>query len=91
MAQSSGRGWKVIRDLLLAMVNATLILVAICLFLAWRVSAAVGDVTERFAENLELATPLADEVQAMTQELKDLRSDLDKLSQSGSDLSSELA
>jgi septal ring factor EnvC (AmiA/AmiB activator) len=71
---------KIIKDLALALVNATLVLIAICLFLAWRLGATVDGMTATFAENLELLAPLRAEVAAMTDEITGLRGDIAALS-----------
>ena len=63
-------------NLVLALLNATLILVALCLWLAWRVTAQVDAITDDFAENLIEITPLRDEVQELRSEVAGLRSDL---------------
>ena len=70
---------KVIKDLLLAMLNATLILVALCLFLAWQVSNSAGQVAERFAGAIVQISPLKDEAVAIRSEVVGLREDLANL------------
>jgi hypothetical protein len=67
---------KLLKDLALALVNATLLLVAACLFLAWQLSLRVDGVAASFAENLQLVAPLRGDVQAMTSEIAGLRGDL---------------
>ncbi len=75
---------KLFKDLALALLNATLLLVAICLFLAWRLTATVDGMVGTFASNLQVVAPLRQDVQAMTAELAALRADLAALkSQTG--------
>ena len=59
---------KTLKDLALALLNATLLLIALCLFLAWLVSSRVDGMLATFASNLELVGPLREDVQAMTAE-----------------------
>ncbi len=75
---------KVIKDLLLAMLNATLILVALCLFLGLTVVNRANDLTASFAQNLQIVDPLTQELQETRSEVAALRSDLATLrSQTG--------
>lgn len=61
------------------MINATLILVAICLFLGLKLAGTVERVAGRLSDNLAAAAPLRGEVAAMTDELRGLRADLSTL------------
>ncbi|WP_299910213.1 hypothetical protein [uncultured Paracoccus sp.] len=74
------RLWPTLRNLILALLNATLILVALCLWLAWRltseVHAVTADVAGELAQNLVPVQPLRDEVAALTGEVAGLRADL---------------
>ncbi len=70
---------RTLSDLLLAMLNATLILVALCLFLGWKLASTVEGVTTAFAENIHIVAPLKDEVQGVRGELTALRSELSSL------------
>ncbi|MCG7521238.1 hypothetical protein [Ruegeria sp. Ofav3-42] len=70
---------KTLKDLLLALLNATLILVALCLFLGWKLASTVGDITGTFAEKVQIVAPLKEEVQGVRGELTALRSDLSSL------------
>lgn len=75
---------KTLKDLALALINATLILIALCLFLAWKTSTTIDGMIATFARNLEVVAPLRGDVQAMTGELAALRADIAALrSQSG--------
>lgn len=67
---------KTLKDLLLALLNATLILLALCLFLGWKLAQSIDDVRTGFAENLQRVTPLRDQAQGIRGELAALRSDL---------------
>lgn len=67
---------KTLKDLLLALLNATLILVALCLFLGWKLASTVDDITGTFAEKVQIVAPLKEEVQGVRGELTALRSDL---------------
>ncbi|PRY23668.1 hypothetical protein CLV78_104159 [Aliiruegeria haliotis] len=91
MSETSSRLVRVLRDLLLAMLNATLILIAICLFLGLRLAHTVDGLTETFADNLISAEPLRDDVQGMTGEIAALRADLDAIRAQSGQLTSETA
>lgn len=67
---------KTLKDLVLALINATLILIALCLFLAWKTSATLNGLVGEFASQIEIVGPLRDDVQAMTAEVNALRTDL---------------
>ncbi len=71
---------KTLKDLLLALLNATLILLAICLFLGWKLAQSVDQIRTGFAENLQVVAPLREEAQGIRGELTALRSDLASLS-----------
>lgn len=75
---------KTLKDLFLAVLNATLILVALCLFLLLMVLNRANSLTETFAEHLQIVTPLQESVQTTGAEIAALRSDLaDLKNQSG--------
>lgn len=67
---------RTLKNLLLALLNATLILVALCLFLGWKLASTVEDVTTIFAEKVQIVAPLRSEIQSARGELSALRSDL---------------
>lgn len=67
---------KTLKSLALALLNATLILVALCLFLAWKVASTVDGLTATFTQNLEVVTPLKDEIGAVKQEIAATRDTL---------------
>ncbi|GAB5436670.1 hypothetical protein [Falsiruegeria mediterranea] len=70
---------KTLKDLALALLNATLILLALCLFLAWKVVATADGLTATFSENLIKVTPLRDEVAGLRSDLSGIRDDLASL------------
>jgi hypothetical protein len=74
---------RALRGLALALVNATLILVAACLFLAWQAAATVERAGVRMAdaaaERLARLAPLADELAMAHAEIAGLRADLARL------------
>ncbi|KUJ80777.1 hypothetical protein AVO45_07030 [Ruegeria marisrubri] len=79
---------RTLKDLLLALLNATLLLMALCLFLAWKVASTVDGLAATFAQNLELVAPLRDEAAGLRSELQAMRSDLgDALQEKGEQLS----
>lgn len=67
---------KTLKDLLLALINATLILIALCLFLAWKVVSTANGITETFATNLIKLEPVKQEVAATREDIAGLRADL---------------
>ncbi|WP_170399738.1 hypothetical protein [Ruegeria arenilitoris] len=75
---------KTLKDLLLALLNATLILVALCLFLGWKLASTVEGITTVFEEKLQIIAPLKDEIRGVRGELAALRSDLTNLQTDGS-------
>lgn len=68
-----------LKNLALALLNATLILVALCLFLAYKVSQSANEVVASFAESLVTVEPLKEEVAATRAEIVGLRADLAEL------------
>jgi hypothetical protein len=70
---------KVLKDLGLALLNATLILLALCLFLALMVVNTADDVASNFARNLIAVEPLRADFQATTDALASLRQDVAQL------------
>ena len=80
---------KTLKNLVLALLNATLILIALCLFLGLKVVNRANDITDTFASNLIKLEPLKDEVAAARAELAGLRSDLADLKAAPGDLREE--
>jgi len=70
---------KTVKDLLLAMINATLILVALCLLLLWQVSKSGERIAESFASGLTVLAPVEQSVDGLRKEVSDLRTDLAEL------------
>ncbi|SDD77581.1 hypothetical protein [Ruegeria marina] len=67
---------KTLKDLVLALINATLILVALCLFLAWQLMSTVDDITDRLTESIRIFAPVRDEVAGLRAEISGLRADI---------------
>ena len=67
---------KILKDLFLAMINATLLLVALCLFLLWQLSGTAQQIASDFAGNLKGLQPIATEINGLRGELDSLRADL---------------
>ncbi|MGD9863561.1 MAG: hypothetical protein AB7S99_10135 [Pseudodonghicola sp.] len=67
---------KVFKDLFLALLNATLILAAICLLLFWKVSATSREVIGEFAGVQNIVMPLREDLRDLTQEVQDMRATL---------------
>ena len=67
---------KTLKDLFFALLNATLILLALCLFLVWKVAQSVENVQTGFKENLQVVIPLKEQVQGIRGELEGIRSAL---------------
>ena len=79
---------KTLKDLGLAMINATLILIVLCLFLAWKVTSKADQVASNFARNLVTIQPLREDIQGTTTELAALRQDLAQISRQSDGLQS---
>ena len=77
-----------LKNLGLAMINATLILIVLCLFLAWKITSRVDNLASNFAQNLNIVAPLREDLQGATKELAALRSDLAALKAQSGDVSS---
>lgn len=67
---------KQLWNLLLACINATLILVALCLWLAWGAFSAVDSISENVAVAAGKALAVEDELRTLRQELVDTRTAL---------------
>lgn len=76
MTKPASRFGKTIGNLLLALVNATLILVAVCLYLELRILQKTNEITATFAQNLIQVEPLRDAVQSLSTEAAGLRGEL---------------
>lgn len=73
---SKRRLWSTLRNLALALLNATLILAALVLWLAWRTADTVHEVTEDIDIALVELEPLGDGLRNLTSEVAGLRADL---------------
>ncbi|MBU3032270.1 hypothetical protein [Paracoccus marinaquae] len=80
-----------IGNLLLALVNATLILVLLCLFVGLQLANRVSSISNEIARNLVSLQPVREEVGDMTAELADLRADLRVALEGGEAFGSEAA
>lgn len=60
---------KTLFDLLKAMLNASLLLLALCLFLSWQLVASARDVSNHLTEISARYAPIHSELQQMTQEI----------------------
>lgn len=73
------------KNLLLALINATLILVIICLWFAWKVLSAAQDVSTQISEAAETVAPVRDDINALTEEIAGARADLASLRESAAE------
>jgi hypothetical protein len=78
-----------LKNLMLALLNATLILILLCLFVAWRLAAEVNAITDDVAQNIVSAVPARDELQDLTAEVAGLRAELATSAQQGGAISTE--
>ena len=76
MADAPRRLFDTLRALALALVNATLILLALCLWLGWMVLSDARAVSAGIAANLSLLAPLQTELSGLRADVAGLRSDL---------------
>lgn len=67
---------KTLKDLVLALINATLILLALCLFLGWKLTTTAQSLMSDFSQKVQIVAPLREEVQGVRGELAALRADL---------------
>ncbi|MBY6134346.1 hypothetical protein KUV61_00785 [Nocardioides marinus] len=67
---------RILFDLLKACLNATLILLALCLFLGWKLLAATEGVSANAAEIAQQLQPLRDAVRNLQQDVAGLRNDI---------------
>jgi hypothetical protein len=82
MAQTRTLG-RTLWSLVLAVLNATLILLALCLWLGWHVLSEARAITSRLDEGLARLTPVATDLSALRAEVAGLRSDLAALPAQG--------
>ena len=67
---------KALWNLFVALINATLILVAICLFLGWKVLGKVDDLSNGFTQTIAAAAPVSGQLQSLRGDIADIREDL---------------
>ncbi len=67
---------KTFKDLLLALINATLILLALCLFLGLKLAQKVEDIQAGFVEEIKAISPVREQAAGIRDELAGLRGDL---------------
>ncbi|RYH11811.1 hypothetical protein [Tropicimonas sp. IMCC6043] len=91
MPQTSSRLWRLLRDLALALINATLLLAALCLFLGLRIVSTVDATTERITQSVVAVERLHGDLQTVGEELSALRAELAALRQSPLELPPEMA
>lgn len=65
-----------IKNLLLALVNATLILLALCLFLLWQLSQSAEYAADRFVEGVAALAPIQTDFGEMRETITELQSSL---------------
>ena len=70
---------RTIWNLLLALLNATLILLAVCLWFAWSITSSVERITTQVNETLSLVRPLRSEVEGLRGDIQDLRTEVASL------------
>jgi hypothetical protein len=71
------------RNLVLALLNATLVLAALCLWLAWSALSAAERVSEQINEAAQTVLPLRAEIVSLTEEIAATRSELAGLRSDG--------
>ena len=91
MSETTSRFLRALRNLALALINATLILAALCLFLGLRLADRVDAVLSKVAQNLVSVAPLREDVQGMTAEIAGLRGDISALRDNTGEMTSETA
>ncbi|MCL6283077.1 hypothetical protein M3P21_05980 [Ruegeria sp. 2012CJ41-6] len=70
---------KTLKDLVLALLNATLILLALCLFLAWKTVDGANQIADTVEKTVQAMTPVRTGMQEVVAQLEGLRGDLDAL------------
>ena len=73
-------------NLVLALLNATLILLALCLWLGWSLFSSVEHITDDMTDVVATIRPLRSEIRDLTTEIGETRSNLAALREGGADL-----
>lgn len=68
-----------LKDLLLAMINATLILVAVCLFLGVKITSNVVEITETIETKIATIAPVGKRIEALKHDVETLRGSVQQL------------
>ncbi|MEP1930287.1 MAG: hypothetical protein ABJI96_20060 [Paracoccaceae bacterium] len=68
------------KNLILALLNASLILLALCLWLAWKLNGAISSTASTIVQSAASLEPLRQELRATTAELVSLRENLNEIS-----------
>ena len=67
---------RTVWNLILALLNATLILVAVCLFFAWKITQTADAVVANVETRLAEFTPVQERIGGLSEEVRTLRADL---------------
>lgn len=89
--QDNRRLGRTLRNLGLALLNATLILMALCLWLGLGLASTAKSITSDFAANLVSIDPVRDEIRDLTGELAALRADIATAQNANGELRSQAA
>lgn len=63
---------KTLKNLIVAMINATVLLIALCLFLAWQLSRSAENVVATFSQNIDVLAPVSAELRGLRDDLGDI-------------------
>lgn len=81
----------ILKNLALALLNATVLLVALCLFLALQITNSAERAAEKFSEAISSLAPVRTEVSDINATLQELRGDVQSLAQRPSVVSDDQA
>lgn len=68
-----------LKDLLLSIINATLILVAVCLFLGVKITSNVVEITETIEAKIATIAPVGKRIEGLKQDIETLRGSVQQL------------